>query len=143
MAAIQRADARSQKMAILTVIAVLIGGAVLGTVFQGWITVVSGMPLDTAIASLTTAFNWSVGIGTVVLGAAGCHFWWRGNRVRQTRRFPHPGALVIRDTVVLEGQAAVSRGTVLQILGVTLIVCAVSVAVMSWWILRKLMSFHG
>ncbi len=143
MAEIQRGDAHNRKVAILALVMVLLGGAVLLVQFESWLTAVRGMPNEAARESLTTVFRWSVGIGTVVIALAGCHFWWWGRRVRHTLRFPPPGATLLRDTVVLEGQAAASRGTVLEIFGITLILCAVGIALVSWWAVRTLGAVHA
>lgn len=142
MADIQRADSRSRKFAILALAGILFGGVVLSVQFESWIEDVRSMPVAAARGSLTTAFSWSVGIGTIAISLAGCHFWWWGRRVRRTLRFPPPGAMVLRDTVILEGEAAASRGRLLQFLGVTLIFCAVAVVIGSWWILRMLGAVH-
>lgn len=143
MADIQRADSRSRKLAILALVMVLLGGAVLLVQFESWLTDVRGMPVEAARESLITVSSWSVGIGTVAICLAGCHFWWWGRRVRRALRFPPPGATVLRDTVVLEGQTAASRGAVLQIVGITLILCAAGIAVGSWWAVRTLGAVHG
>ena len=143
MAEIQRADSHSRKLAILALVFALLGGVALLVQFESWLADVRSMPVETARESLTTVFSWCVGIGTVAIALAGCHFWWWGRRVRHALRFPPPGATVLRDTVALEGQAAASRGMVLQIVGVTLILCGAGVAVVSWWVLRMLGSDHG
>jgi len=142
MADIQRADSRSRKFAILALAGILFGGVVLSVQFESWIEDVRSVPVEAARESLTTVFSWSVGIGTVVIALAGCHFWWWGRRVRRTLRFPPPGATVLRDTAILEGEAAASRGRLLQFLGVTLIFCAVAVVIGSWLILRMLGAVH-
>ena len=138
MADIQRADSRRRKFAIFTLVVVFLGGAVLLVQFESWLTDVRSMPDEAARESLITVFSWSVGIGMVAICLAGCHFWWWGRRVRRALRFPSSGATVLLDTVVLEGQAAASRGRLLQFLGITLILCAVVVAVASWWVLKML-----
>jgi protein-S-isoprenylcysteine O-methyltransferase Ste14 len=143
MAEIQRADAYYRKLAILALAALLLGGAVFLVQFESWIEDVRSMPVEAARESLTTVFSWSVGMGTVVISLAGCHSWWWGRRVRRALRFPPPDATVLRDTVVLEGQAAASRGRLLQFLGVTLILCAAGVAIVSWWAVRTLGAVHG
>ncbi len=121
----------------------LLGGAVLSIQFESWLTEVRRMPDEAARKFLSTIFSWSVGIGTVAIALAGCHVWWWGRRVRRAQRFPPPGATVLRDTIILSGQAAASRGMLLQFLGATLILCAADVAVVSWWVLRMLGSIHG
>jgi uncharacterized membrane protein YidH (DUF202 family) len=143
MAEVQRADVRIRRLAILALAVALLGGAVLSVQFESWLTDVQHMPVEVARESLTRVFSWCVGIGTVAIALAGCHFWWWGRRIRRTQRFPPPGATVLRNTVVLGGHAAASRGTMLQILGVTLILCAAAAAIGSRWILKILGSVHG
>jgi hypothetical protein len=142
MADIQRADSRSRKFAILALAGILFGGVVLSVQFESWMEDVRSMPVEVARESLTTVFSWSVGIGTVAIALAGSHCWWWGKRVRRALRFPPPGATVLRDTVILEREAAASRGRLLQFLGVTLIFCAITVVIGSWWILRMLGTVH-
>lgn len=143
MANIQRADRRSRKFVILALMLVFVGGVMLLAQFESWLADVRNMPVESARESLITAFSWSVGIGTVVLSLAGCHCWWWGGRVRRARRFPLPGATVLRDTVVLEGQAAVSRGVLLQVFGGAFMLCAAGVVVGAWWLIRMLGTSHG
>ena len=143
MAEIQRADDYGRKLVILALAVVLLGGAVLWVQLEVWLTEIRRMPVESARESLTTVSSWNVGIVTVAICLAGCHCWWWGKRVRQTLRFPPPGATVARDTIILSGQAAASRGMQLQFLGVTLILCAAAVAVVSWWVLRMLGSVHS
>jgi protein-S-isoprenylcysteine O-methyltransferase Ste14 len=142
MADIQRADSRSRKFAILALAGILFGGAVLSVQFESWIEDVRSVPVEAARESLTTVFSWSVGIGMVVIALAGCHFWWWGRRVRRTLRFPPPAQRSCAIRAILEGEAAASRGRLLQFLGVTLIFCAVAVVIGSWWILRMLGAVH-
>lgn len=143
MADIQRADDRIRRLTILALAVVLLGGAVLSVQFEAWLADVRNMPVEVAREFLTRVFSWCVGIGTVAIALAGCHFWWWGRRIRRTQRFPPPGATVLRDTVVLGGHAAASRGTLLQIRGVTFILCAAAAAIGSRWILKILGSVHG
>ncbi|MGQ0554522.1 MAG: hypothetical protein ACT4PN_01065 [Nitrospiraceae bacterium] len=104
MADIQRADRRSRKFAILALAGILFGGVVLSVQFESWMDNMRSMPVEAARESLMTVFSWSVGIGTVAICLTGCHFWWWGRRVRHALRFPPPGATILRDTVVLEGE---------------------------------------
>ena len=143
MAEIQRADDRSRKLASFALTGISPGGVMFLVQFESWLADVRSMPVEVARESLTTVFTWSVVIGTLAIGLAGCHFWWWGWRVRYALRLPPPGATVLRDTVVLEGQAAASRGTVLQIFGIALILCAAGIAVGSWWAVRTLGAVHS
>jgi len=142
MADIQRADDRIRRLTVLALAVVLLGGAVLSVQFEAWLADVRSMPVEVARDSRTRVFSWCVGIGTVAIALAGCHFWWWGKRVQRTQRFPPPGATVLHDTVILSGHAAASRGALLQIFGVVLILCAVAVAIGSWWVLKILGSGH-
>jgi len=143
MADIQRADDHYRKLVIFALAGILSGGVLLSVQFESWIEDVRSMPVEAARESLTRVLSWSAGIGTVAIAVVGCYFWWWGRRVRRTLRFPLPGATVLRDTVVLEGQAAASRGTLLQIFGATLVLCATGVAVIAWWAVRTFDAIHG
>lgn len=132
MAEIQRADEQSRKLAIVALIMVLIGGVVLWMVFDEWMAELRDSPIEEAKQSLSRAFLLCMGIMIVCVCIVGWHCWRVGERVRQTLRFPPPGATVVRGTVVLSGQAAVSRGRLLQVFGVILILGAIALGVMSW-----------
>ncbi|MDR4467825.1 MAG: hypothetical protein MRJ68_05920 [Nitrospira sp.] len=134
MAEIQRADDRSRKLAIVAVILVLIGGVVLWMVFEEWMAEVRSLPVEEAKQSLSRVFLLCMGIMIVCVCIVGWHSWWVGERVRQTLRFPPPDAKVVRDTVVLSGQAAAARGRLLKVFGVILMFCAMALGVMCWWV---------
>lgn len=136
MAEIQRADDHSRRRVIVVLIVTSLGGVVLLVQLESWLTAVREMPTEAAQESLTRVFSWCVGIGSLapyllVVAAGG------GRRVLAWLRFPLPGARVLRDTVILSGQAAASRGMLLQAFGIILILCAASVAAVSWWVLKK------
>lgn len=57
-----------------------------------------------------------------------------GRRIVDTRRYPPPGHSVIRDTKIMQGRAAVTRGRLLQALSIMLTV-AVTVAILLFIIL--------
>ncbi len=143
MAEIQRADDRRRKVAIMVLAVVLISGVVLWVVFEEWMMVVRSLPVEAARASLSRIFSLCMAIMVVCICVAGWHCWRVGERVRRSLRFPPPDATVVRDTIVLSGQAAVSRGRLLQMFGVILILCAICLAVMSWLVLKMLHSALG
>ena len=140
---IQRADRRRRTFAILGIAGIVLVGTVLVAQVEAWLANVRSLPVEAARESLMWGFSWCVGIGTVVLTAAGCSLWWWGKRVRCALRFPLPGTTVLRDTVVLEGEAAVSRGKLLQLFGITFMLCAAGIAAVSWCILRMFGTGHG
>lgn len=143
MAEIQRADDRRRKVAIIVLVAVLISGVVLWVVFEEWMMAMRSLPVEAARTSLSKVFSLSMAIMVLCVCGAGWHCWRVGERVRRSLRFPPPDATVVRDTMVLSGQAAVSRGRLLQVLGVILILCAICLAVMSWLVLKMLHSALG
>lgn len=138
MTDIQRADARSRRRAILVIALVLLVGGVVSVECESWLREVHDMPTEAAQQSLTTVFRWCVGAMSIMTGLAGCFAWWWGRRVRVSLRFPLPGARVLRDTVILSGQPAASRGMLLQVLGVSLMLIAAGIVILSWWVLRTL-----
>ena len=50
--------------------------------------------------------------------AASVYFWLLGAKVLRAQQFPPPGFRVIRDTPVVSGSGAVTRGHVLQVVAV-------------------------
>ena len=143
MADIQRADDHSRRFAIVVLIMMLIGGVALWVVCEEWIIEVRGLPVDAAKQSLSRVFSLCVGVMAVCVGSAGWHCWRVGGRVRYAMRYPPPNTSVIRDMAVLTGEAAVSRGKLLQMCGVILLLCTIGLAVMSWFVLTMIQDVLG
>lgn len=70
----------------------------------------------------------------------GYYAWQIGMKVIRAKRFPPPGMKVIKDTVVVKGRQAVSRGRALQVCGVILWVTAIAFPMACWQILGKVLS---
>jgi hypothetical protein len=138
MAETQRADDRSQKVAIVVLIVILISGGSLWMVFEEWMAEVRSLPVEAARESLSRVFSLCMGIMVVFVCVVSWHCWRVGKRVRHAMRFPPSDMSVLRDTTVLSGQAAVSRGRLLQVFSVILIFCAIGFAVMSSLVLKML-----
>jgi len=69
----------------------------------------------------------------------GCaHIWRLGGRVVAEQRFPPQGVSVIRDTLVVEAGAAVTRGRVMQVLSVVLAIACVLPPLVLWVLLVRL-----
>jgi hypothetical protein len=143
VADIQRADERSRKLVIVALIVVTVGGVVLWGVFEDWMIAVRSLPVEEAKQSLSKVFLLCIGIMILGVCVIGWYCWLIGGRVRQTLRFPPPGMKVVRDTIVLSGQAAAARGRLLKVLGLILMFCAMALGVMSWWVLNMLRSVLG
>jgi len=66
------------------------------------------------------------------------YLWFFGGRVVRAQRFPLPGQRVIRDTPILEGQAATARGCGLKVVAVLLCVAAIVLCSMFWRLVSML-----
>jgi hypothetical protein len=60
------------------------------------------------------------------------YLWSLGGRILRTREFPPPGLRVIRDTRVISGEAAVSRGRQLKLLAVGCLVAGFALSLLLW-----------
>jgi hypothetical protein len=71
--------------------------------------------------------------------------FWRGWHARATGQLPAPGTRVLRDTPILEGAAAVRRGTLMMTMSVVFAVVLLSVAVtiLLLWDLSRLSPAHA
>ena len=138
MAEVQRADDRRRNLAIVVLVMAMTGGVVLWMVSEEWMAEVRSSPVEAARQSLSSVFLVCVGIMILCVSVVGWYCWFIGGRVRQALRFPPPGLKVVRDTVVLSGQAAAARGRLLQVFGVILILCSIALGVMAWWVLNML-----
>jgi hypothetical protein len=135
MEEIQRADPRARRWAVVLVALGTVGGLVLirlaesqRPVLEAWITS-DPTEVDTRLRLIASGFGLAFGVPTLL----GAGFLWRlGGRIVSFNRFPPPGMRVIRDTVVLSGQAARWRGHVLQLLALILTLAAVGFGIMVW-----------
>lgn len=133
---IQRADAGTRQRAIWIVVLGIAAGAVLLLWFEqalpaliAWAT---GNPdQGAARAKLLLAL-----IGTVIvvpLAGFAAYLWFLGERISKSGRFPLPSMKVVRDTVVVTGQAAVTRSRFVKALAVFLAISVIGMLCMLWW----------
>ncbi|HEX9153964.1 MAG TPA: hypothetical protein VF819_00290 [Nitrospira sp.] len=133
---IQRADAGTRRRAIWIVVLGIAAGAVLLLWFEqslpaliAWAT---GNPNQGAArAKLLLAL-----IGTVIvvpLAGFAAYLWFLGERISKSGRFPLPSMKVVRDTVVVTGQAAVTRSRFVKVLAVFLAISVIGMLCMLWW----------
>ncbi len=113
-----KADKKARTLALV----VLFTGLLLGVSLMLWVmpwvqrslerqgpqTALRGLQVMTAILFLSL----------VPLSA---YLYWYGWRVMRSRRMPPPGTRVIRNTKVIEGDAAVTRGRLAMVLAVILL----------------------
>lgn len=84
------------------------------------------------------AFHVAAFILCVPLVAFAIYLWLLGARVLRSQQFPPPGIRVIRDTPVVEGQDATTRGHVIQILAVCLGIGGALLWMFFWWLARTI-----
>lgn len=132
---IQKADPRARRWAVLLVACGTLAGLVViwlaesyGPALEAWVTrdpeqIRSRLRLAFVVMALAVALP--------VLGLAG-YFWRLGERINRAERFPAPGTLVMRDTVVLRGAPARRRGRLMQLVAVFLVAAACGFMVILW-----------
>ena len=118
---IRKADPGARRRAILVVV---LGAAVGGLLiagfehfrepFRDWLI---SDPAETARREKLAIYA-SVVVLCVPVMAAAAYFWLLGAKVLRAQQFPPPGFRVIRDTPVIDGRGAVTRGHVLQVVAV-------------------------
>jgi hypothetical protein len=132
---VQRADPVARRRAVLLVA----GGAVMGVLLIAaferaraplgdWI---RSDPGQAARRAQRVALV-SSGVLVAPLFGLATYLWLLGARVVRAGRFPAPGQRVLRDTPVLRGQPAVSRGRGVQALAVCLGAAAALLLVLCW-----------
>ena len=140
---IQPADPDLRRRTLLLVALALALACVGFFLLQHWIADLQARPPEEALPLLIDALRWAVLILCVLLGLLTVYLWTLGNRVTSDSRFPPHGQRVIRDTTVLEGDAAMRRGRVLRGLAMVLALCAVGLLATSWHLLSRLAELAG
>ncbi|MBM3341060.1 MAG: hypothetical protein FJY56_02960 [Betaproteobacteria bacterium] len=137
MPEIQRADPRQRRVAM--VIALLAIALVTGIYFvlAGYIDQLRALPPAQAKPALVSILGWSTAVVCVMVCALGWHGWRQGRQIRSAGRFPLPHTKVIRDTIVLSGRDAHTRGRIVQGIGAALILSSGALAIAVW----RLLSF--
>lgn len=79
----------------------------------------------------------AAGIPAVGMGA---YLMYEGNRIRDAEHIPLSGSRVIRDTPVLKGQPAKSRGIVFMVLGALVLGVGLVLPIVVWWVIRYMTS---
>jgi len=138
---IQKADPEARRRAILAVIfCAAVGGLLIagfdhfGEPFRAWL---SSDTAETA-GRARLAIYLSALVLSVPLIAFAAYLWLLGARVLRAQRFPPPGFRVIRDTPVIGGPAAETRGQVIQVLALCLGLAAALLWLFFWWLARAI-----
>lgn len=128
---VQKADPAARRRALywLGLLSAAGVAAILGV--QRWLAGINGTanPVE-ARGSLVLALWFTSLLTASSLALFGVYLWRQAARIHLAERFPLPGQPVIRDTVVLEGRAAVLRAVALRVLSILLLLAGVSLVVM-------------
>jgi hypothetical protein len=135
MREIQRAHPSARRRAVLLVIiGAVMGGAALFALEESLPSIKRWLLSDPEQLSqrLATLTGFFVLLTVVPLFALAIDLWFRGVRIRQHRRFPIGDEGLVRDTLIVHGEAAVTLGWVLQCLAIALATLALGLAVVLW-----------
>jgi hypothetical protein len=135
MTEVQRADPVARRHAVWSLVIGAIVGALLIVGFERY-----RLPLQDWVLSepeevaprLKLLLFLCAGLLSAPLLSFAAYLWWLGSRVLRAHQYPPPGQRVIRDTPMLHGPAAVSRGWGFKILAVCLGGACVGVWVLLW-----------
>lgn len=141
MANVQKADPVARRKAIIIFIISALGGSLLILIFESYRAPIYDWLLsdDGDLAHrLRILIMLAAAFGALAPLAFSMYLWAFGCKVSNYRRFPLPGQKVIRDTPILERQAAMTRGSVLKISAVCLAVTGVMLCFVFGWLILKL-----
>jgi hypothetical protein len=138
MTKVQKADSAARRKAIIIVIISAIAGSLLIVVFESFcVQLYEWLLFDhgKSVYRLRILLILAAAFGAIPLFACSVYLWSLGCRALNYQRFPLPGQRVIRDTPILEGQAAMMRGRVLKTLAVFLAVAGVMLCFVFLWLI--------
>jgi hypothetical protein len=135
MSEVRRADPAARRNAVLFVVLGALAGTLLLVGFEFY-----RIPLREWVLSEPGKFGLRVKLVFLVLGvllsaplgAFAVYLWSLGAQVLRAQQFPPPGYRVIRDTLIIDGKAALSRGRGLKVLALCLAVLAVLLWLLLW-----------
>ena len=139
MIEVQRADAAARRHALVVVVLGALTGALLLVGFERYRIPLRDWVLSESEKSahrVKLVFLVSGGLLSTPLVAFAVYLWSLGARVLRARQFPPPGYRVIRDTPIVGGPAAMSRGRGLKILAL----CLGLASAILWLLLWRLAS---
>jgi hypothetical protein len=138
---IQKADPAARRRAALVIVFGTAAGALMiagfgyfRDAFHGWLT---SDPAETAFRARLAIGVAAVLLAAPLVGFAAC-LWLLGAKILRAQRFPPPGLGVARDTPVVAGPGAVTRGHVMQVVAVCVGVSAVVLCLFFWRLIGTL-----
>lgn len=140
MCKIQKADSRARTRALVITFAVFVIGICVMVLFERN----QARLAEWFVANMATIYDNTGVVAAVVLAffapfylVAG-YIFLTGHRVIDAWRYPPPGHSVIRDTKIMEGHAAVTRGRLLQALSVILTVAVTATIVLFVYLVHEI-----
>ncbi len=135
MTDVRRADSAVRRQVVYILVVGMLFGALLITGFEHY-----RIPLRDWILSEPGAFSQRAKAVFLVLAlfliapmlALAVYLWSLGGRVLRTQEFPPPGVRVIRDTPVITGERAISRGRLFKVLALACGIATVALAFLLW-----------
>jgi hypothetical protein len=122
---VQPADPIAQRRALIAVIAIAAAGIAAWFVLEDWLMGLQAADPLQARHAMKNALIWGTWAASLPVILLAAHLWRSGEHVRRAERYPPPGAKLVRDTPILTGSRARTRGTALQVLGVFLCLATV------------------
>jgi hypothetical protein len=126
------ADPRLRTQAAGVAAATIVTGAFGIFLFSSWVEAARLLPPAQAQQQLLRAFLWATGAGVLALMVLAAFLWRTGARTHRAGEYPPPGSRVLRETPVLEGEAALRRARILRMLAVLAALLAVAVVLLAW-----------
>src|SRR5687767_68824 len=117
MSQIHRADPALRRLTLYAGVIILSVGTAGLVIFQRWFANVQLLPPEEAWPQLLGALTWIGGVMLVLVLATSVYALRLGGRIKRSGQYPLQGARTIRDTVILDGKHARSRGNLLQAIG--------------------------
>ena len=135
MTALRRADPTARRtVALLLVVGTCMGALLLVAFARYRIPLSDWMLADPGSSAqrVKMVFRVLVALLLAPLLALAAYLWSLGGKVVRAREFPPPGLRVIRDTPIVTGERAVSRGRLLKVLALGCGIASAALAVLLW-----------
>lgn len=135
MTEVRRADPTARRTAILILVVGTCIGALLIVAFARYRVPLSDWVLadpGSSAQRLKLVLLLLAALLLAPLFAFAAYLWSLGGKVVRAQEFPPPGVRVIRDTPVVSGERAVSRGRLLKVLALGCGIAAAVLAVLLW-----------
>lgn len=143
MTEVQRADPAARRQTVRFIVLSALVGTVLIVGFERYRTPLRDWLLakpEELAHRVKLVFLLSVAVLSAPLLAFAFYLWSLGAKVLRARQFPPPGYRVVRDTPVMGGQAAVSRGRGFKVLALCFGIASALLWLLLWqlaWVLSE------